>query len=264
MCSVSELFFVLDEISPIKFSHQMIASGEYDNSGVIVKSHDNVCKALFCLDLSFESVEVAKRNGCDTIVTHHPAIYGPLKCLKNEDAVSGPVLKSAESGINVISMHLNLDVANGGIDESLAVALGGKDFKVLDYLDCEHGYGREFSVKKQTFGEYVNFVKTVFNTDKAVCYGKRDEEIDCVASFCGGGASHAEKAVLKNEAKAQVIVTSDMPHHVIKELLENNKKIILLPHYVAEEKGFKKYFERVSEALNGKVETYYFDDERFR
>lgn len=264
MYSLSELFSVLDEISPIKLSHEMIAIGEYDNSGIIVKSHDNVFKALFSLDLSFESIDRAKSLGCDTIVTHHPAIYGPLKSLNKDNAVSGPILKSAESGLNVVSMHLNLDVAKGGIDESLALALGGKDVKILDYLNKEHGYGREFSVKKQTFNEYAKIVKERFCTDKAVCYGNGCEEIETVASFCGGGASHAEKAVLEGITKAQVIVTSDMPHHVIKELIENNKKIILLPHYVAEEEGFKKYFERVSNAAAGKVETYYFDDERFR
>ena len=263
MCSLENLFSVLDGLSPIKYSHKLIESGDYDNSGILVDCKTPVKKVLFSLDLSFEAVKRAKRKGCDTIVTHHPAIYAPLKSLNLDSAVSGQVLECIKSGINVISMHLNLDVAKCGIDQTLSEVLGGKDAKILDPLEDYVGYGREFSIKEQTLREYFNFVKKAFSTDKAIVYGKKTEKVSLVASFCGGGSSHAEKYVIGG-GKADVIITSDMPHHVIKELIEKDKKIILLPHYLAEEVGFKAYFESATKELAGIVETCYFDDKRFR
>lgn len=263
MYSLKDLFSVLDGLSPIEYSYKMIEGGDYDNSGILVDCKTPVKKVLFSLDLSFEAVKKAKKNGCDTIVTHHPAIYSPLKSLSEDSAISGQVLQCAKYGINVVSMHLNLDVANGGIDQTLSEVLGGYNAKVLEFLVDGIGYGREFNVKEQTLKEYFNFVKSAFSTDKAVLYGKKSENVSLVASFCGGGSSHAEKYVLGG-GKADVIVTSDMPHHVIKELIENDKKIILLPHYCAEEVGFKAYFERATKQLSGVVETCYFDDKRFR
>ena len=263
MCDLQKLFSVLDELSPIELSHKLIASGDYDNSGILVKGHNQIKKVLFSLDLTFEAIRKAKRLGADTIVTHHPAIYSPIKALDGENVISGQVLKCAEGGINVISMHLNLDVANQGIDQCLCTSLGGESYKIIEYVDELFGYGREFSVKEQTLGEYVKAIRKNFATKKIIVYGNKNQKIKVVASFCGGGSSHAEKYVLGGGV-GDLIVTSDMPHHVIKELIEKDKKIILLPHYVAEEIGFRNYFDRATKALGGIVETCYFDDKRFR
>ena len=42
-------------------------------------------KILFSLDLSNETLKKAVELGCDTIVTHHPAIYNPVKRLSIND-----------------------------------------------------------------------------------------------------------------------------------------------------------------------------------
>jgi putative NIF3 family GTP cyclohydrolase 1 type 2 len=78
------------------------------------------------------------------------------------------------------------------------------------------------------------------------------------------GSSHALSAVVQGKTNADTIITSDMPHHVIKELIEKNKNIILIPHYVAEDYGFNKFYAYVKEQLNGKIQAYYFDDKRFK
>ena len=52
-----------------------------------------------------------------------------------------------------------------------------------------------------------------------------------------------------------------MPHHVIKELVEMGKAIMVIPHYSAENYGFNKFYERVKNQIS--VPAYYFDDKRF-
>ncbi|MBP5686241.1 MAG: Nif3-like dinuclear metal center hexameric protein, partial [Clostridia bacterium] len=129
MYDLRDFFAVLDGIAPIKYSYALIEKGDYDNSGIIVAQNSEIKRVLFSLDLSVGAVKRAKNSKCDTIVTHHPAIYHPLKTLDGENAA---LLSAVNGGLNVISMHLNLDVAKGGVDESLAAGLGGANAEILD------------------------------------------------------------------------------------------------------------------------------------
>ncbi len=263
MLNSNAFFEVINGIAPIFLSHRLIEKGDYDNSGFLIKSHDNVEKALFSLDLTEKAVKMAKRLKCDTVVTHHPAIYKPISSLSIEDSTTSAVTMAIRQNLNVISMHLNLDVAKGGIDASLAEALGAKKYRILDPLDETNGYGREFELPNVTFEEFIKNAKTNLKTSKVTVYGKRTTVLKKGASFCGGGASYAEASVANSVTDAGVIVTSDMPHHVIKLLIERGKCILIVPHYATENYGFKRFYDRVEAELNGKVQTAFFEDKRF-
>ena len=259
MLKINQLMNVLDGFAPLRLSHLLIEKGDYDNSGLLIKCNEDVNGVLFSLDLSDEAVSLAKAKGYNTIVTHHPAIYNPIKSL-SVDGQTSAVVNAVKNDINVISMHLNLDVAKDGIDSQLSKALGGSNAKILQPLEQDNGYGREFVLNKD-LKEIVEQIKKELKTNKIICYG--NGECKVMASFCGGGASHAMEMVESDTTIADTILTSDMAHHVIKTLIEKNKKIIIIPHYVAENYGFTKYFERVTSALSGSVETHLFSDERF-
>lgn len=262
--SLDWFYSVLNEYAPIELSHKLIEKGDYDNSGILIKTHDYVRKVIFALDLSIETIKRAKRLGADTVVTHHPAIYTPVKSLIDDSLDNGAVTLAVKSNLNVISMHLNLDVADGGIDESLALGLGAKSYKIIDKLTEKHGYGREFKIENQTLSSFVKGIKKNFATDKVLSYGGRNTQITSCASFCGAGASTVLDALSKGIIDADVIVTSDTAHHHVKSILEAGKCLIVLSHYVAEEYGFKKYFEKITEAVRSKLKVEYFDDKRFR
>ena len=258
MCKLSNLMTVLQELAPLSLSQKMIERGDYDNSGLIIESSEKADKILFSLDLSVEVVEKAKSLGCDTIVTHHPAIYMPVKNLSvNEQTKS--LMRAIQNEMNVISMHLNLDVASAGIDHSLALGLGGKDIEILDLIDGEHGYGRVSTVDNQTLEQFVDRIEKTFETKKLVYYGNR--RVNKIASFCGSGGSQALQCCCRDEV--DTVITSDLAHHHLKELIENNKNVVILPHYVSEQYGFNKFYQTVSEKLYGKVQTFYFVDNRF-
>ena len=216
---------------------------------------------LFSLDLSIECVKRALELGVDTIVTHHPAIYNPIKCL-NEDGETAAVLLAAKSNLNVVSMHLNLDMAKEGIDYYLAQGLGAKDDKILYFTTDVEGYGREFALSEESLLECVlERAIEVFGSKKILVYG--EGKVKNVASFCGGGSDYALKSVLSGETAADLIISSDMPHHVLKELIERDKKVMILPHYVSEQYGFEKFYAFVKKAVNDQVSAYYFLDKRF-
>ncbi len=260
MYKINDFFTELDKIAPIKYSLMQIEQGDYDNSGILVHMHDDVKKALFSLDLSVAAVNRAKRLKCDTVVTHHPAIYHPVKALDvNGDTAA--VALAVKFGLNVISMHLNLDVATGGIDDSLCTGLGGKNYKFLNGLDENAHYGREFKVSG-TLAELKKHIANTFCTKKTLLYGKPTNKAGVLASFCGAGSEYALSYV-RGGGVADTIITSDMPHHVLKELTERGKQVIILTHYASENYGFKRFFETAKSNVSGDAECVYFEDERF-
>lgn len=259
MLKFDEFFNLIERLAPLKLSELSIVDGGYDNSGVIVKCGDQVKEVLFTLDLSNASVEKAIELGCDTIVTHHPAIYYPIKSLSIDNETK-PLISAIKNGISIISMHLNLDIASQGIDESLAIALGDKVDKILELVDGEHGYGRECKVDMD-FSQLVDKVKKALDTDKVIAYGSG--KCQKIASFCGGGGSHALKAIKGKTTDADVIISSDLAHHEIKEIIESGKKLVIIPHYASEQLGFSRFESLVKELVKDSVKTHYFQDKRF-
>lgn len=270
MYNLDDFFNILNDFAPLSISHKMIENGDYDNSGILVRCHDSVKKVLFSLDLSIWAVEKAISEGADTIVTHHPAIYSPLKSLSIIDTSSKAVVLAIKNNINVISMHLNLDLAKEGIDYYLAKGLGAKELAIIDYLDEQYGYGKQFVVNN-SLNEIIDNIKINFQTDRLLVYGKEGKSQDfinnkgkkVIASFCGGGSSHALNAVLENKTCADIIITSDMPHHVIKQLIENDKIIILITHYASENYGFGQFFNYVKNKTKNIINSEIFTDLRF-
>ncbi len=262
MCSLKEYLAVLEEFCPLYLSDEMKKRGMHDNSGIIIDSGKEVRKVLFTLDLSIDAVNRAKRLGVDTIVTHHPAIYNPLYSLSTSEYDSKAVYLAIKYGINVISMHLNLDIAKGGIDDSLALALGAKEMETVFEICDTLGYGKQFLVEETDFDSLVKKVKKTFKTAKIIGYKASREKVKSVASFCGGGASEALSAIKENKLFAGLVVSSDFSHHHVKDLVERGVSVIIIPHYASEEYGFNRFYQEIK---NKKIDiqSFYFYDRRF-
>ena len=84
-----------------------------------------VSRVLVALDVTAETLAEAEQNGCQLIVTHHPAIFHPLKKLSPADLP----FQLVQKGISAICMHTNLDAAEGGVNEVLAGIFGMKNWK---------------------------------------------------------------------------------------------------------------------------------------
>jgi len=244
----------LYEFAPLELSKAMVEKGSHDNSGVILKLHDEVEKVLFALDLTESAVLKAVKANADTIVTHHPAIFYPILRLELGGENSALAM-AAFYGLNVISLHLNLDIAKGGIDDQLAQAFSPTDVKVIEFMTEEHGYGREFKVEKTTISDIVETMKSKLKAVNITVFSKGEKVVKKVASFCGGGSSHA----VKYDGNADLIITSDMPHHIILSMVESGKAVVLITHYTAEMFGFKKFADYCSKF----IETVVFDDKRY-
>jgi putative NIF3 family GTP cyclohydrolase 1 type 2 len=146
-------------------------------------------------------------------------------------------------------MHLNLDGAEGGIDESLmcgvCLAAGGEAGNVsVMHMLTGGGYGRAYDVKEVTLGKLAKDIGKEFSTQRILTYGAEDKAVRRAASFCGSGVDEGAIAFAKEE-NADVIISSDFKHHLITLALEEGLAIIILTHYASENYGFQNYYEKM-------------------
>ncbi|MCD8294338.1 MAG: Nif3-like dinuclear metal center hexameric protein [Clostridia bacterium] len=245
--TLQELLGILEEYAPLRLSAEYCRKfGAYDNSGIIVNSGKDVNSVMFALDLSPAVIKAALENGFNTIVTHHPAIYGAILHVDSTPgADTQAVYECANNGISVISMHLNLDVAPGGIDQSLMEACGGKaPLAVMEEVDGG-AYGRLYEVQPKAFKECFADVKASLGAERILAFGDMDRKVSKVASFCGAGCSD-EAIDFAWKRGADVFVSSDMKHHQITAILNKGMCIIVPTHYAAELYGFRKFAKAVA------------------
>ncbi len=254
---LSEIYKIADEIAPKALSDEFCAKyGAYDNSGILVDVNEEITGIVFALDLSEAAIDRAVETGANLIMTHHPAIYGKISKIDYfDDAVLGrKLVRCIRRGISVLCMHLNLDAAKEGIDESLAVGIalsaGGQRTNEQIHLPLTGGgYGRAYDIEKIPLGKLVEGMKATFKTERVEFYGEEGEKIGRVASFCGAGADEASVLYAKKSG-ADVIVSSDFKHHLLALAREIGLRVITLTHYAAEYYGFKKYYEKISRRVD--------------
>ena len=253
---IKEILNIFEDYAPISISDEYVKKyNAYDNSGIIVDSDEEIKGVLFSLDLTVDAVDKAIESGCNLIFTHHPAIYLPIKNICCNTAI----YKAVSNKIGVISFHLNLDMTKFGIDYYLAKGLGAKTQTILLPLSNGLGYGRIFDIDAKPYSQIVDEYKKEFDTNKVVCYGNESEKVSTIASLCGQGLGDFDLSLLKD---ADLIVSSDVPHHIILNVINLNKKLMIVSHYSSEFYGFSKIYGELSMKLNG-LKTVLFTDNKY-
>ena len=253
--TLTKIYEIADKIAPFSVSADYCEKyGAYDNSGILLDCGRDITNVLFSLDCSMTAVEEAKKRGAELLITHHPAIYTPIK----ELPWNSPVTQCAAAGISIISAHLNLDCARGGIDDSLCEALGGSKKALRMHELTNGGYGSVFDVKKLPLEEFVNRAKATLKTERVLFYGEKP--VEKVASFCGAGMEEETIAFALSKG-ADTFVSSDPKHHLITEAVGKGLNVVILTHYAAENYGFRKFYQKIKEKCS-LVRAEFFADER--
>ncbi len=252
---LKEIYELADLLAPFALSREYCEKYDaYDNSGILIDFGDEITSVLFSLDCSFAAVEEAKKAGAQLLFTHHPAIYLPIKSLGREN----PVTACAKAGISLVSAHLNLDCAVGGIDDSLQEALGGECTEKWQTLSSG-GYGCISDLKESlSLKEFVKRAKEKLCARRVLVYG--DRPVGRVASFCGAGMEE-ESIRFALKKGADTLVSSDAKHHLLVSAIESGLNVVVFTHYAAENYGFRKFYRKIKEKCP-LVRTEYFTDER--
>ena len=143
---------------------------------------------MLALDLTKEVVMEALNKKCNLIITHHPFLFNPIQkvLFKSE---KGEVIKlMCENNLSLYSMHTNLDVGSGGVNDTLANILGLNDIKVINDEASLGNYLRYGSIEPRKLRDLACFVKEKFNLSGVRVLGSLDKEIKRVGIVGGSGA----------------------------------------------------------------------------
>ena len=117
---VRELYEKLEERIP------RTLSCSWDNDGLMCcpDPEAEVRRVLVALDVTAEVAETAIAGRYDAVVSHHPLVFRPLRAVEPGDAVAKKVIRLLSAGVSVMSFHTRLDAVCGGVNDTLAAALG--------------------------------------------------------------------------------------------------------------------------------------------
>jgi dinuclear metal center YbgI/SA1388 family protein len=180
-------------------------------------------RVLFAVDPVDEVADEALGWGADLIVTHHPLLLRPVHGVPATTPKGRLVHRLIRSGTALFTAHTNADVADPGVSDALARAVGlSGDLRPLSPSpdDPRRGLGRvgelpaPLSLREFAAGAAEGLPATAGGLRVA---GDPDALIRTVA-VCGGAGDSLLAAA--RAAGADVYLTADLRHHPASEFRE--------------------------------------------
>lgn len=197
---ISDIASVLEEFAPLELQE------EYDNSGLCVGRPDaEVASALVCVDVTEEVLDEARELGAGLVVSHHPAIFHPLRQLTGANYTQKVVERAIREGIALYACHTNLDRA--GMSFYLARLLGIEASEVL----AEDGFGAIGSLPEPVATlDFLRGVQRILGL-KALRHSElATDTVQRIALCTGSGAGLIETAQAK---KADIYMCADLKYN---------------------------------------------------
>lgn len=217
--TVREIYNYLDSLYPVN------TACDFDNVGLLVGDPDTkVNKALVTLDCTEIALKSAIENGCQLIITHHPVIFEPLK-----NVLKGCVVyELINNGISVISMHTNLDIANGGVNDLLCKTIGLSD--ISSVIASDGFWLKSGIVSPITAEKFAERLKT--NLGGNIRFADGGKPINNVLVCSGSGGEFVFDAI---NGGYDAIVTSEIKHHQFIVAAENGISAFDAGHFPTED-----------------------------
>ena len=221
---------------------------EWDNVGLLVGSEeDELTGILVALDVTTAIANEAKDSGLNLIITHHPIIFSPLYSLRKDEYPASVIVQLIKNDLSLYTMHTNLDIAEAGVNETLAEKLNLKQIKPFD--DSELGaLCRIGELQSEVrMDDFLKELKSVLKVESLTYKGDTGQLIKTVALCSGAGGSFIETAVKMN---ADVFVSSDFKHS---NWLEAGDRIALVNagHFESEEIVLDSIIDKLGRRMDG-------------
>ena len=236
MKTVRDIFETLCRLAPLAL--QM----DFDNAGFLVGRSDTpVNRVLLALDVTPECIEEALEKGAQLIVSHHPVIFQPVRSVTDRTSEGLRLLRMIERGLSVISMHTNLDIADGGVNDVLIVRLGAVCEGSLD----EDGCGR-IGVLPQTMplADFLARCRAVLPA-KGLRYVDAQRPVRRLAVLGGDGVDSLYRAAALG---CDTFVTADVKYHAFQSALDLGINLIDADHFGTEQPVIPALHQALQEA----------------
>lgn len=232
------------------FANPMLIDS-WDNTGFqIGDDNKDIKKVIISLDLDDYTLNKAIDESYDMIITHHPLIFKPITNINNKSNSSKRIMKLISNEIVVYNAHSNLDLANGGVNDSLAEILGIKDTKALNEIIIDnsiYGYGRIGTVDNISLLQFIEKIKESLSVEDIRVFGQAKDNIEKVA-VCGG--SGGDFILDAYKMGAQVYLTGDIKYHQAQEAIDLGLILIDAGHFHTEKIILPKLKKILLEKIN--------------
>lgn len=238
---IQEVIDALELFAPLPLQES------YDNAGLQVGlTGADVSGALLCLDVTEDVIDDAVRRGFNLVISHHPLLFRGLKQLSDADYVQRTVWKAVMNGVCIVSMHTNLDNAQGGVNHKIAQLLGLHDVEFLaDVRTVSDPRNGETPETQLTGGsgiigclqmpvgaeEFIHHVKKTFGVQCCMANQLLDRSISKVA-ICGGAGAFLLKNAIRKGADA--FITGEVHYHEFFGA-DQQIQIMSIGHYESEQ-----------------------------
>ena len=220
----------LAEIIELRYPKSLAV--EWDVVGLATNnSKIKVNNILLTIDVTEDVVAEAIEKSIDLIISHHPLILDPEEISDIQNKRIQLRIQMEENYIALYVAHTNADIAQGGVNDSLAKVLG---------LQNIESFGAEKMARKGNLAtqislrEFVNLLKDKLPQVKSSIQvsGKLDSKISKIA-LCGGSGSAFLEEVRREDV--DVFVTADLKHHAVSDNENmNGPALVSVSHWASE------------------------------
>lgn len=226
---------------------------DFDNVGLLTgDGNSKVKKAVVCLDCDINTVNFAKEQGANLIVTHHPVIFDALKSV----TAGSVVFELVKNGISVISMHTNLDIADCGVTENLCAAIGLTNVK--PFLAHDGFLIREAVCKIQSADDLAKHIKQ--SLGGAVRYCDSGVKINRVLVCSGSGGDFLTDVI---NGGYDALIAADIKHNVFINALNHGVTVFDAGHYQSENVIVSPLCKMLSDSF-GSIEFLVFNNSKIK
>ena len=244
MATVRDIFDFLNTVAPPYMKES------WDNVGLNCGRMDKeVGTVLVALDPFSGVCRVAADIGADLLVTHHALLWNP-GFITDETQQGKNTLFLIEHGIPCINAHTNLDLAPGGVNDTLAAVLGLQEVKVVnpvgkDADGVEYGLLRQGTVDEQPLEAFLQHVK-----DALGCEGLRYADGGKpVHKVCVGGGACGSELMDAYQAGCDTFVTADVKYNQFWDAKDLGMTIIDAGHYYTENPVVQVLANKIQQAF---------------
>jgi GTP cyclohydrolase I len=198
----------------------------WDNCGIqIGEPHRMVTSVAFSLDPTPMTVRFARENSCQLLVTHHPVILEPLLRILPDSLPGRTLLKAASAGIDILSLHTNLDAAPGGLNDRLAAVLGLQEVVTPLPARCARMGLLRTPVSVTALARRL---ANDLSLSGVRIIAEAERVVRTVFCASGSGMGYLADAI---RLGADVIVTGDVKYHSAREAAEMGVAVIDAGHF---------------------------------
>lgn len=223
--------FLSDIIKFLTKKYPLENATTWDHPGLQIGNPDQeVKKILTTLDVTPQLVQTAVANNIDTIISHHPLIFHPIKTIDLSHPRSQMNAELIKHNINVFSIHTNFDDGEPGMNDFLAELLNlknvtkicpGKTINGINY------FGRMGETNK-SINELIKIFRDKLKI-KMIKFLDNGRQIKKVGIIGGAGASGIKPAF---ESGADLFITGDVKHHDFLEAQISHYAVLDVGHVV--------------------------------